>query len=211
MSCELCIMNWELFSGSWLRLFFGIWELLSIATPNSVNAYGIYFKCVPCSIFKVTNCDLKHSSFVNWNKKSSGKRSILRFTAWLSFSSQLHKGQPNPCLSSHSFLGHCIFSSELLPNQQRLVIARFSFWYICVPQKYEFSDNVQAMRNSQLWIMGYKLWIIFGRQSYGDAVGNFCPSPSGSLSCCFFIYTITAHKKRSGITPAPLKNQFITS
>jgi hypothetical protein len=36
--------------------------------------------------FEVTICDLKDSasSVVNWNMKSSGKRSGLRRTAWLS-------------------------------------------------------------------------------------------------------------------------------
>ena len=68
----------------------------SIAIPCSVNAYGMYFRCCPCLLFKVTICDLKlvfafkvticdlksgTSSLVNWNMNRSGKRSMLRFTA----------------------------------------------------------------------------------------------------------------------------------
>ena len=68
----------------------------SIAIPCSVNAYGMYFRCCPCRLFKVTICDLKlvptfkvticdlkseTSSLVNWNIKRSGKRSMFRFTA----------------------------------------------------------------------------------------------------------------------------------
>ena len=55
--------------------------LLSIATPFSVKAYGIYLE-PPLPPFEVTICDLKHSSFVSWNIKSVGNRWILRLTAW---------------------------------------------------------------------------------------------------------------------------------
>lgn len=42
-----------------------------------IKALGMYFRCFPCSVFKITICDLKHSSFVSRNIKSSGNRSIL--------------------------------------------------------------------------------------------------------------------------------------
>ena len=31
----------------------------NMAIPCSVKTYGIYFRCCPCRLFKVTICDLK--------------------------------------------------------------------------------------------------------------------------------------------------------
>ena len=57
---------------------------LSIEIPNSVKANGIYL--VPPRLFEVAICDLKlaNSSSVSTNIASSGKRSMLRLTAFLS-------------------------------------------------------------------------------------------------------------------------------
>ena len=54
----------------------------NIYIPCSVNTYGIFL--IPPQL-EVTNCDFKFSSssFVNWNIKSSGNRSIFRFTCWV--------------------------------------------------------------------------------------------------------------------------------
>lgn len=59
--------------------------LLSIATPSSPKAKGIYLKFPPLFLFKVTICDLESSSLVYSNIKSSpSKRFILRLTACFS-------------------------------------------------------------------------------------------------------------------------------
>lgn len=54
--------------------------LLSIATPFSVKAKGIYFIFCPRPAFKVAICDLEHSSLESSNMKSSGNLLILRLT-----------------------------------------------------------------------------------------------------------------------------------
>lgn len=53
---------------------------LNMATPFSVKAWGMYFRCCPRPPFMVPIWHLRHSSRESWNMKSGGKRSMFRLT-----------------------------------------------------------------------------------------------------------------------------------
>jgi hypothetical protein len=59
---------------------FAIQQIAAIIAPCSVKAYGN--DRLPPRPFEITICDLKESNsdLVNWNRKSGGKRFMLRLT-----------------------------------------------------------------------------------------------------------------------------------
>ena len=115
-------------------MIFGFWLVMEKGSQwcepyfFSIHLQQNIVNCPNESIFDITICDRKISSspFVSWNIKSSGKRSMLRFTCSFSLPVftpyifvSLHKSRPLPrdskclnCRAKYTILGYYAYKRE---------------------------------------------------------------------------------------------------